>query len=131
MEKLETVCLDTDVIINFLRNKSPDGAYVESLDSSASITIISLFELYFGAYKSGRIENLSAVKSLEEHLKILPLTPDIARIAGEVLAMLQQKGEQMEFRDLLIGIIVRENNCVLKTNNLKHFRKVPGLRLVE
>ena len=50
------ICLDTDVVVNFLRGNKQEAEFIRSKEESAdlAITYITLFELYYGAYKSSK-----------------------------------------------------------------------------
>ena len=93
-------------------------------------TVINLFELYYGAYRLGSVDEIVAVRELENTLEILQLTPKIAEIAGKELAKLAKQGKLIDIRDLLIGIIARENKCTLVTGNIKHFERISELNIL-
>ena len=129
----DKICLDTDFLINFLRNKKDEVEFIKKneLNKDLATTYINVFELYYGAYKSSnKIENVKAVISLLNRLEILNLSNDSVRKAGEVLAILEKEGKMIDFRDLLIGIIALVNNYSIKTNNIKHFNKIENLNIM-
>jgi predicted nucleic acid-binding protein len=123
------IVVDTDVLVSDLRGKT---STLRDLDGEAATTVINAFELFHGAYKSRESRaNLSAAKGLLASLRVLGLGIKAAERAGEVLAQLQKSGESVDIRDLLVGCIAREEGLSLLTNNVKHFRKIPGLRVVD
>ena len=126
------ICLDTDFLINFLRNKEHEVRFViDNEDKNLATTYINLFELYYGAYKSkAKIQNLEAVSMLSDRLEILNLSEESAKKAGELLVELESKGNVVDFRDLLIGVIALVRNYSIKTNNVKHFNKIEGLIII-
>ena len=129
----DKICLDTDFLVNFLRNKKEEVEFIKKneLNKDLATTYINVFELYYGAYKSSnKIENVKAVISLLNRLEILNLSNDSVRKAGEVLAILEKEGKMIDFRDLLIGIIALVNNYSIKTNNIKHFNKIENLNIM-
>ena len=130
----QKICLDTDVLINFLRNKKEEVKFILEQEERNEITTtyINLFELYYGAYKSKEQQkNLEAVNLIIDRITILNLTLLSVKKAGEILAQLEREGEKVDFRDILIGTIALLHNCILKTNNTKHFSKIEGLKLVQ
>jgi tRNA(fMet)-specific endonuclease VapC len=131
VEKVETsVVLDTDVLVSDLRGKTSVLKGLEGKDSGT--TVVNAFELFHGAYKSKESSaNLAATRGLLGSLRILGLSLKAAERAGEVLAQVQKSGQQIEIRDLLIGCIAREEGLSLLTHNVKHFRKIPGLTVVD
>ena len=130
----QKICLDTDVLITFLRNKKEEVKFILEQEERNEITTtyINLFELYYGAYKSKEQQkNLEAVNLIIDRITILNLTLLSVKKAGEILAQLEREGEKVDFRDILIGTIALLHNCILKTNNTKHFSKIEGLKLVQ
>lgn len=125
----DKICLDTDFLVNFLRNKEEEKEYIHAHESKVAFatTFINLFELYYGAYKSGVAHNLLHVEELQHRLRILSLSKTAVKQAGEILAELEEKGEMIDFRDLLIGCIAEAEGYCIKTNNSKHFTKIQGL----
>lgn len=132
MEDLEAggLVLDSDVLISDLRGKS---SFLRDLeDRDPATTVINAFELFHGAYRSRESSaNLSAARGLLDGLRVLSLGPRAAEKAGEVLAHAQKSGETMEIRDLLVGCIAREEGLSLLTFNTKHFRRIPGLNVLD
>ena len=123
METTKTI-IDTDVLIDLLRNKKEAVAFVSRLQDKnllLSTTVINQFELHYGAHKSGNPEkNLQATKKLLNKLQILPLTPKSAQKAGHIFAELETKGQTIGLRDTLIGAIAltREFSVPHTTQNI-------------
>lgn len=131
MEKVETsgVVLDTDVLVSDLRGST--SVLRDFEDRGPATTVVNAFELFHGAYKSRESSaNLSATRGLLASLRVLGLGVKAAERAGEVLAQAQRSGETLEIRDLLVGCIAREEGFSLLTYNVRHFRKIPGLRVL-
>lgn len=64
-----------------------------------------------------------------EALPILHLGQAAAVKAGEVSRALTSSGQNLALGDLLIAGIVMSHGGTLFTRNLRHFSRVPGLRL--
>ena len=129
MEK-SGVVLDTDVLVSDLRGKT---AFLRDLrDRDLTTTVVNAFELFHGAYKSREAPaNLSAARGLLDSLRVLDLDLRTAERAGEVLARAQKSGENIEIRDLLIGCMAKERGLSILTYNVKHFRMIPGLEVID
>ena len=127
------ICLDTDILIDFLRGKRKIMETIERLEEEHELltTSINVFELYYGAYRTGKDRNVKAVDELTGRLKILKLTERSAKISGEMLAELESDGKAIDFRDVLIAGIVMERDVTLFTGNKRHFQRVQGLKLFE
>lgn len=127
------ICLDTDFLVDFLRNKEEEVEFIKKNEMSKDLatTYINLFELYYGAYKSNKKEeNLRAITLLLERINVLNFSNDSVQKAGEILAKLEKKGDLIEFRDLFIGAIALVNNYAIKSKNVKHFNRIDGLKIL-
>jgi predicted nucleic acid-binding protein len=137
METLETatVCLDTSVLIDNLRGKKQTVEFIKRLEEAGrnlTTTAITSFELYYGAYRSNsRDKNLGATKLLLARLVILDLTDDCSIEAGRILALLEEKGDLIGFRDALIAAIVMTHKMTLATRDTEHFSRIPDLEILE
>ena len=135
MEDLETtLCLDTGIIIDILRKKKETLLWLESIkrEQPLAITLITVFEIYRGIYGGTRaIEELESFEYLKKQLTLLPFTETHMREAARASILLQRAGKEIDLRDLLIGICAREEGCILKTNNKKHFTSIPNLRILD
>jgi len=63
-------------------------------------------------------------------LAILDLDYGAAVKAARVMAMLRRKGMMINVRDLLAGSIAKENGIPMITGNVKHYARIPGLRVM-
>lgn len=126
------ICLDTDFIVDFLRNKKEEAEFIkENEDKDIATTYINVFELYYGAYKSAEKDaNLNAISLLLNRMSILNFSDESVRKAAEILAKLGKKGELIEFRDLFIGTMALVNKYSIKTKNIRHFSKIEGLHIL-
>lgn len=129
----DKVCLDTDFLVNFLRNKKEEVNLIKEYEEDKDLvtTYVNIFELYYGAFRSTKKqENIKAIISLLNRIEILNLSNESVKKAAEILVSLEKKGEQIDFRDLLIGTIALVNNYSIKTNNIKHFERIEGLNII-
>lgn len=123
--------LDTDIIIYSLKG---NAAVQENLrrhrNASLCVSVISLMELYYGAYKSQRVEsNLAKVKTIEKTLKAIQAGEEVVELFGMLKSKLEAKGQPADDFDLVIASTALAHNLILVTNNTRHFQKVEGLRL--
>ena len=131
MEKLENeICLDSDFLIDLLRKKlEPLKWLQENSDKILYNTTINVFELFYGANKSKRNEELQSCEKLIGSFPILELDTISAKNAGKIAAELEKGNKSLEFRDILIASIAIQNKMPLKTNNKKDFMKIKELKL--
>ena len=63
------------------------------------------------------------------HPPVYPLTPEIAILAGKIDGDQQSRGIIIPFVDLLIGATAAHLGYAVVTENLRHFRMIPGLEV--
>jgi predicted nucleic acid-binding protein len=135
MESLTRVCLDTDVLIDYLRKPSDEVKQVmESVFErkvSACTTSVNAFEIWLGAHLSPKKAEL--VRDTEDffgQLEVINFDYESSVEAGRVLADLRKRGEAIEIRDLFVGCVCKVSGMPLVTRNLKHYRRVRGLKIL-
>jgi|SRR3989344_2796993 len=102
------VCLDTDVIIHFLRKNKESVELINKileLKQKIKITSINEFELWKGVYK---INNRNREKSLKQFLssiEILNLNSSSAKKAAEIFQILELEGNPVDTLDVMIAAI--------------------------
>lgn len=124
--------LDTNAVIALVTRRS-DALLrrVEAMEpGTLSISSIVAHELYFGAYRSRKIDfNLETLRLLFADLVILDLDQEDARTAGEIRAMLAQQGTPIGPYDVLIAGQARARGLILVTSNLSEFQRVDRLKI--
>ena len=60
---------------------------------------------------------------------VIPMTDNSAKISAELYSTLRQSGKIVDDIDLLIAGIAIDNDLIIVTNNEKHFKRIPGLKL--
>jgi len=129
------VCLDTSVLIDNLRGKKQTVEFVRGLEEAGTVlstTTVNSFELYYGAYRSKkRVKNLAATKALLTRLVLLDLTDESSNEAGRILALLEDAGDLIGFRDALIAAIATTNDMPLATRDTDHFSRIPDLQVFQ
>ena len=133
METVKTV-IDTDLLIDLLRNQKQATAFITKLEEKNYIlatTAVNIFELHHGAHKSQESEkNLQAIHVLIGRLSILPFTSKAAQKAGHVYAQLERQGQPIGLRDTLIAAIALTRECSVATRNQAHFSRISDLEII-
>lgn len=136
MEKLgaakeENVCVDTDVVVDFLRRREPGVSIYNKYKNQLSFSTVTAFELLYGAKISSRPdERVLQVRSILEKHGLLTLDLSGAESAAAILADLRTKGKIIEIRDLFNAAICLSRNMPLLTRNKRHYERVAGLRVL-
>ena len=123
--------LDTDTCIYWLRNRQSVRERVREIGwNKISICVITVAELYYGAYNSNRVtENLARAEFFIQNLPVLPLNDTALRRFGELKAELRRTGQPIADFDLLIASVALAAGYILVTNNTRHYERITGLQL--
>lgn len=93
-----------------------------------AVSSITMYELYFGAYKSQRTErNLRLINKLP--FTTLELQEQDGKAAGLIRADLEKKGTPIGPYDILIAGQAVAKSLTLITNNTKEFQRVSDLKI--
>ena len=123
--------LDTDILIYSLKGHE---AVIRRLErhrrDPLKICVITLMELYYGAYKSAAVTgNCAKVRRIENAFDVIPVDFSLAETFGMLKSGLETKGTSLDDFDLVLAACALAHNLTLVTNNEKHFKRVEGLRL--
>ena len=123
--------LDTDTIIyNMKGNEAIKKNLLYHMDDPLRISVITLMELYYGAYKSEKwSSNLAKVRTIESTFEIIPTGEESAETFGMLKASLEKPGTRLDDFDLAIASCALAHNLTLVTNNVKHFSRIEGLKI--
>ncbi len=128
------ILLDTDVISNLMRTAS-SAVLVRRLAAVAPeeqfTSSITVSELVYGAHRSVREDEI--LRTLEErvwpNVTVLSFDREAAEVHGSVRARLERMGTPLPEPDLRIAAIALAHSLTLITGNVRHFTRVPGLRV--
>lgn len=120
--------MDTNAIIALQR----DNDALKKLLSTASdvfVPAIAVGELYYGAYKSRRVEdNRKNVASFIANRFVLNVDVNTADIYGQVKQILRTKGRPIPENDIWIAALSIQYDLTLITADA-HFNEVDNLKL--
>lgn len=124
--------LDTNICSYIIREKPVRVLKkLRSFDiTDIVISAITHSELEYGIARSSRRKaNQQALTQFLSSLEILPYDDQAAVNYGQIRTHLEKKGAFIDAMDLLVGAHARSIPVTLVTNNLRGFRKIPGLRV--
>ena len=122
--------LDANAIIALLNDTtSPIARRVRRhAPRDFGLSAVVIHELYYGAFKSQRVEqNVARVDALQ--FSVLEFDEDDARQAGQIRAQLASKGTPIGPYDVLIAGQARARELTPVTHNTSEFQRVPGLKV--
>ena len=128
--------LDTNPVVVLL-NGRPEQALKRISDrllslgpGEAAISVISVFELCYGAEKSDRPTlNRERLDGILKDFDTVNFSEADASAAGRVRADLTKLGTPIGRYDTLIAGQALARDLILITNNTREFARVPGLRV--
>ena len=92
------------------------------------VSAVVIHELYYGAFKSQRVEkNVARVDGLQ--FPVLEFDQEDARQAGEIRAQLASKGKPIGPYDVLVAGQAKARKLTLVTHDTTEFQRVPSLKV--
>ncbi len=127
MTVLDNVVLDTNVLIEILKNNQETIKQVEALSPPLFVSVISAMELIYGAL------NRDEQKKLQQFLSLFTVIQLDEKTSQKAFALIAQyaKSHTLDIPDALIAASCIENNKTLYTYNRKDFRFIPKLTLLD
>jgi tRNA(fMet)-specific endonuclease VapC len=125
--------LDTNVLVDILRKG--EGHYAKRLarvpPGERMTSSICVAELLYGTERSSRGAKERSVIEGEMLPSLTVLSYDLpaARSYARLRALLERAGNSLEEADLQIAAIALANDLTLITGNVRHFDRIPGLRV--
>jgi tRNA(fMet)-specific endonuclease VapC len=126
------VMLDTNICIYLIKQQPPTviERFLTHPVGAIGVSSITVAELAFGVNKSRHMaKNRLALEQFLAPLNVASFDHDAALSYGRLRARLETSGSPIGSMDLLIAAHALSLGVRLVTNNLREFRRVPGLRL--
>ena len=124
-----TYLLDTCVCIALMKKTPSVVEHIRRVGiDECKISVVTLAELYFGAYKSGQknhFDDIEVIKSLFEQYDIT----DSLKEYGNIRWQLERSGMKIDHLDMLISATALHENLVVVTGNTNHFERIPNLQI--
>jgi len=126
---LGRIAIDTSVLIDFLRDVTPQADIVERLvrEDRDLYTAVSAYELRVGSGETKRDRMLTQLLRTDN---TLPLDLAAAAEAGKVIEELRSRRSEIGPGDVLIAGICLVNSVPILTGDHNHFSRVPGLQVL-
>ena len=126
--------LDTNILSELVRSSGgPIVAKVSRLSRamrrSLCTSIICAGELRYGAVKKGSPRLHQRVEDILQMIQVLPLEEEADRHYSRIRAHLERIGSTIGANDLLIAAHALSSDCILVTDNVREFGRVPDLQV--
>ena len=120
------IILDTNVLIEILKDKQATLDRINALQAPFSISSITAMELMYGA------KNKQETQKLAQFIQLFNVIHLSKEISIEALKLVEQyaKSHALDIPDALLAATVLKNNAQFFTYNLKDFKFIPHLVLI-
>ena len=130
---MEPALLDTDTLSEIMKGVDPrihDNARRYLTDfRHFTFSIMTRYEILRGLKARRATRLMARFEQRCQRSEALPLTDDIIVQAAELYALLYQAGQLISDADILIAATALQHNLVMVTENVHHFRRIPGLAI--
>lgn len=125
----EKYLLDTNICIFFLQGKYGVKEKIQEAGrKNCYISEITIAELLYGAAYSNSEKHRHDVEILLESLTVVPIYDSLPTYAT-TKAYLRREGQMIEEFDMLIGSSAVHHGYVMVTENVDHFKRIPGIEI--
>jgi predicted nucleic acid-binding protein len=100
-----------------------------------ALSSITIAELAHGIYRANtphrRDRRRLFLDELKTALPVYPVTDITAELVGKIGGESSAKGVNIPIDDILIGACALERGYAIATRNIRHFREIPGLSVID
>jgi tRNA(fMet)-specific endonuclease VapC len=125
--------LDTDICSYILRAR-PESVlkkFRQARPENLAVSVITQAELFYGVVRSAAVKiNLEIVQDFLSRLQVLDWSGAAAMEYGRLRAALEKTGTPIGNMDLMIAAHALSLPATVVTNNVRHFERVPKLKVV-
>jgi predicted nucleic acid-binding protein len=120
----DTMLLDTDVMIDFLRGHNRAISFIEKFSSQIVLSPLVVAELYAGVKGANE---LAVLDNFISHFRVIPITSEIAKAAG-LYKRDFGKSHGVGVADAILAATAEKEKAELKTLHVKHYPMIKGLK---
>jgi tRNA(fMet)-specific endonuclease VapC len=122
--------LDSDILSMYLKG-DPDvtsnvSVYLSDFNCLTT-SIINEYEIRRGLEYKNATAQMDQFEAFIGDSEVLAFDAKACKIAAQLYSTLRQTGQLIADGDLLIAAIALAHDCVLVTNNERHFQRISGL----
>ena len=125
--------LDTNVVSFHIRGSSAalQNRLRRVKASTVALSVVTEMEIRFGLARNPGLRIAPLVEQFLDAMTILPLDSEVARAYGRIRAELEKGGRPIGPLDTMIAAHAVAVGATLVTNDVREFRRVRGLRVVD
>ena len=130
---MEPALLDTDTLSEIMkgvdRQVQDHARRYLTVFRHFTFSIITRYEILRGLKARRAARQMARFEQRWQRSQVLPLTDDILVQAADLYALLYQEGQLISDADILIAATALKHDLVMVTENVHHFRRIPGLSI--
>jgi tRNA(fMet)-specific endonuclease VapC len=122
------ICLDSSFLIDRFRDREYAEMFLESINADVPVLVptVVLHELYTGALRSGRGESVAEIRRELAGTQFVDFDDAAAAEAAEIRATLQDRGDLINYLDMLIAGVARNAGAAVVAVD-RDYGRVPDL----
>lgn len=126
------ILIDSSILIHFERLGTDISTYVKGREGEdVFLSVISASELLHGVHRAAdrriKATRLAFVEGVLTAIPVLPVDLAVARSHSQLWADLAQHGRMIGVHDSWLAATCLAHGLRLATNNIREFKRVPGL----
>jgi predicted nucleic acid-binding protein len=130
--------LDSSVLIDAERAARPISELLGEIEqhhgeTEILISTVSVVELEHGLHRAQTPEQIQRrrdyLETIYAAIPVQPFTKEMGQLAARIDADARKTGG-IPFSDLLIGVTALHFGYTIATGNLRHFKKIPDLKII-
>lgn len=134
------VILDSSILVAAERGSESVRAILKRVqatqgETESGLSVVTIVELTHGIHRAktdtDRERRRAFTEELCRDMPVHPVTLEIAQLAGRVEGEQAARGVSIAFEDLLIGTTALHLGYAVATLNVRHFRLIPGLSVIQ
>jgi len=134
------IILDSSILVAAERGGESVGQILRRVqaahgETEASLSVVTIVELTHGIFRAktdgDRERRRLFAEELCRDVPIHPVTLEVAQLAGRIEGEQATRGVSIAFEDLVIGSTAWHLGYSVATLNVRHFRLIPGLSVVQ
>ena len=126
-----THLLNTDICIYAMKSRDLTlSGRLDELRGQCAVSDITLYELFSGAERyDSPAKRIAVIDTFVARLIVLPFDTAAARIAAPLRYQLESQRQKIGGFDFMIAATALAHRLILFSNNIREFKRVPGLTL--
>ena len=124
---MESICLDTGVLIEYFRKKEKHKSFLYRLAAYFGFKVSAITEYEF---QRGSKHPDPLWEQFFSQTEVLPFDSACAKVAATIYQTLKEQNQLIGADDILIAATAIRYELRLATLNVDHFKRIPALKLI-